>query len=56
MFEINIVVDVVVDVVCCCCFSQSETMRQAEVAAYFGKFDESEKMFLDMDRRFVSVS
>ena len=30
---------------------QSETMKQAEVAAYFRRFDEAERMYLDMDRR-----
>ncbi len=28
-------------------------MKQAEVAAYFRKFDEAERMYLDMDRRSV---
>lgn len=32
---------------------QSEPMKQAEVAAYFGSFEEAERMYLDMDRRFV---
>lgn len=32
---------------------QSEAMKQAEVAAYFGSFEEAEKMYLDMDRRSV---
>lgn len=32
---------------------QSEAMKQAEVAAYFGRFEEAEKMYLDMDRRSV---
>jgi len=26
-------------------------MKQAEVAAYFGRFEEAERMYLDMDRR-----
>ena len=30
---------------------QSETMKQAEVAAYFRRFDKAEQMYLDMDRR-----
>lgn len=30
---------------------QSEPMKQAEVAAYFGSFEEAERMYLDMDRR-----
>ena len=32
---------------------QSEPMKQAEVAAYFGRFEEAERMYLDMDRRYV---
>lgn len=32
---------------------QSEDMKQAEVAAYFGRFEEAEKMYLDMDRRYT---
>lgn len=32
---------------------QNETMKQAEVAAYFRRFDEAERMYLEMDRRFV---
>ncbi|XP_012508519.1 PREDICTED: WD repeat-containing protein 35 [Propithecus coquereli] len=30
---------------------QSDSMKQAEVVAYFGKFEEAERMYLDMDRR-----
>lgn len=30
---------------------QSESMKQAEVAAYFGRFEEAERMYLNMDRR-----
>lgn len=30
---------------------QSESMKQAEVVAYFGRFEEAERMYLDMDRR-----
>ena len=30
---------------------QNDTMKQAEVAAYFKRFDEAERMYLDMDRR-----
>lgn len=30
---------------------QSEAMKQAEVAAYFSRFEEAERMYLDMDRR-----
>lgn len=30
---------------------QSESMKQAEVAAYFGMFEKAERMYLDMDRR-----
>ena len=32
------------------CF-QSESMKQAEVAAYFRRFEDAEKCYLDMDRR-----
>lgn len=32
---------------------QSEPMKQAEVAAYFGSFEEAERTYLDMDRRWV---
>lgn len=32
---------------------QSEPMKQAEVAAYFGSFEEAERMYLDMDRRYI---
>lgn len=32
---------------------QNEPMKQAEVAAYFGSFEEAERMYLDMDRRYV---
>lgn len=28
-------------------------MKQAEVAAYFRRFEEAERKYLDMDRRFV---
>lgn len=32
---------------------QSEPMKQAEVAAYFSRFEEAERMYLDMDRRYT---
>lgn len=32
----------------------SEPMKQAEVAAYFGRFEEADRMYLDMDRRYKS--
>ncbi|XP_060727604.1 WD repeat-containing protein 35 [Tachysurus vachellii] len=35
---------------------QSEDMKQAEVAAYFGRFEEAEKMYMDMDRRDLAIS
>ncbi|XP_010877761.2 WD repeat-containing protein 35 isoform X1 [Esox lucius] len=35
---------------------QSEAMKQAEVAAYFGRFEEAERMYLDMDRRDLAIS
>lgn len=34
---------------------QSETMRSAEVAAYFKRFEEAERMYMDMDRRYRSI-
>ena len=34
---------------------QSETMRSAEVAAYFKRFEEAERMYRDMDRRWGAV-
>lgn len=30
---------------------QSESMKQAEIIAYFGRFEEAEGMYLAMDRR-----
>ena len=30
----------------------SEPMRLAEISSYFGKFEEAEKIYLDMDRRY----
>ncbi|XP_062851768.1 WD repeat-containing protein 35 [Trichomycterus rosablanca] len=35
---------------------QNENMKQAEVAAYFSRFEEAEKMYLDMDRRDLAIS
>ncbi|GLD74980.1 WD repeat-containing protein 35 isoform X1 [Lates japonicus] len=35
---------------------QSEPMKQAEVAAYFSRFEEAERMYLDMDRRDLTIS
>ncbi|XP_063088248.1 WD repeat-containing protein 35 isoform X3 [Cavia porcellus] len=34
---------------------QSEAMRRAEVVAYFGRFEEAERMYLDMDRRDLAI-
>ncbi|XP_066091676.1 WD repeat-containing protein 35 isoform X1 [Saccopteryx bilineata] len=34
---------------------QSEVLKQAEVAAYFGRFEEAERMYLDMDRRDLAI-
>lgn len=34
---------------------QSEAMKQAEVAAYFSRFEEAERMYLDMDRRYTQT-
>ncbi|XP_023690491.1 WD repeat-containing protein 35 isoform X2 [Paramormyrops kingsleyae] len=33
----------------------SEAMKRAEVAAYFGRFEEAERMYLDMDRRDLAI-
>ena len=30
---------------------QTEVKQNAEVAAYFGRFEEAEKMYLEMDRK-----
>ncbi|XP_014880657.1 WD repeat-containing protein 35-like [Poecilia latipinna] len=35
---------------------QSEPMKQAEVAAYFGRFEEAESMYLHMDRRDLAIN
>ena len=35
----------------CVLFDQSDTMKEAEVAAYFKKFDQAERKYIDMDRR-----
>lgn len=35
---------------------KGESMKQAEVAAYFGSFEEAERMYLDMDRRYHFLS
>ncbi|XP_077990221.1 WD repeat-containing protein 35-like isoform X1 [Glandiceps talaboti] len=35
---------------------QSEMLKQAEVAAYFKRFEEAERMYLDMDRRDLAVN
>ncbi|KAF7657555.1 hypothetical protein LDENG_00025340 [Lucifuga dentata] len=35
---------------------QSEAMKQAEVAAYFSRFEEAERMYLDMGRRDLAIS
>ncbi|XP_027311077.3 WD repeat-containing protein 35 isoform X1 [Anas platyrhynchos] len=34
---------------------QSESMKQAEVAAYFSRFEEAERMYLNMDRRDLAI-
>ncbi|KAM6980330.1 WD repeat-containing protein 35 [Aplochiton taeniatus] len=34
----------------------SEAMKQAEVAAYFSRFEEAERMYMDMDRRDLAIS
>nr|KAG5696704.1 hypothetical protein BaRGS_012073 [Batillaria attramentaria] len=35
---------------------KSESMKQAEVAAYFRRFEDAEKIYLDMDRRDLAVN
>lgn len=34
------------------CHFQTEVKQNAEVAAYFSRFEEAEKMYLEMDRRY----
>ncbi|KAM8834110.1 WD repeat-containing protein 35 [Synchiropus picturatus] len=34
----------------------NEPMKQAEVAAYFSRFEEAERMYLDMDRRDLAIN
>ncbi|XP_028927850.1 WD repeat-containing protein 35 isoform X2 [Ornithorhynchus anatinus] len=34
---------------------QNESMKQSEVAAYFGRFEEAERKYLDMDRRDLAI-
>ncbi|XP_033095064.1 WD repeat-containing protein 35 isoform X7 [Trachypithecus francoisi] len=34
---------------------QSESMKQAEVAGYFGRFEEAERTYLEMDRRDLAI-
>jgi len=31
----------------------NDVLKQAEVAAYFKKFDQAEKLYLDVDRRYL---
>ena len=33
-------------------YSQNETKKKAEVAAYFKRFEEAERLYLEMDRRY----
>ncbi|XP_013413466.1 WD repeat-containing protein 35-like [Lingula anatina] len=35
---------------------QNETMKQAEVAAYFRRFDEAERLYMEMDRRDLAIA
>ncbi|ESO83236.1 hypothetical protein LOTGIDRAFT_197584 [Lottia gigantea] len=35
---------------------QNENIKKAEVAAYFGRYDEAERMYIEMDRRDLAVS
>ena len=34
---------------------QNETKKKAEVAAYFKRFEEAERLYLEMDRRYWSL-
>ncbi|XP_012869217.1 PREDICTED: WD repeat-containing protein 35 [Dipodomys ordii] len=34
---------------------QSESMKKAEVVTYFGRFEEAERMYLEMDRRDLAI-
>ena len=34
---------------------QNETKKKAEVAAYFKRFEEAERLYLEMDRRYYLV-
>lgn len=35
---------------------QNENLKKAEIAAFFGDFDEAEKLYIDADRRFIYYS
>ena len=35
---------------------KNDNMKAAEVAAYFKRFEDAERMYLDMDRRYVRLS
>uniref|UniRef100_A0A8C5DJY1 WD repeat-containing protein 35 n=1 Tax=Gouania willdenowi TaxID=441366 RepID=A0A8C5DJY1_GOUWI len=45
-----------IELVKCLANLHSEPMKQAEVAAYFGRFEEADRMYLDMDRRDLAIS
>lgn len=35
---------------------QSEVKKSAEIAAYFQRYEEAERIYLDMDRRYENVT
>ena len=39
--------------ICVLFFYQSDAIKEAEICAYFKKFDEAEKIYMEMDRRCV---
>ena len=44
-----------------CCFQrlaqvQNETVKKGEVAAWFGRYDEAEKLYLEVDRRDLAIN
>jgi len=35
---------------------QNENVKKAEVAAWFGRYDEAEKLYIEVDRRDLAIS
>ena len=35
-----------------CVYFQSDMIKEAEICAYFKRFDEAEKLYIEMDRRY----